>query len=160
MALPGGAGGRDASLRSARCARSLYAAGSAPPARAVVAEAGKGLPAVARYFFPPATSFRPLLLSARYFFSASAGPRRTRVSPGWGVGGREVVAGVSRPSGSMTNRMSAGGGVWAVAGAVVMRAPAWWRSVTFWRGRVGAKTVSPLLKGARTPWVGWLGARR
>src|SRR5262245_56512105 len=74
MALPGGAGGRDAPLRSARCARSLYAAGSAPPARAVVAWVGTRLCAPPPLLLPRSGSSPPRLLLPRpgYFFPAPA----------------------------------------------------------------------------------------
>lgn len=50
--------------------------------------------------------------------------RRTRVSPGWGSGGREVVTGIRVPSGLIRNNKSVAGGIPPSDDWVVMRAPA------------------------------------
>ena len=52
------------------------------------------------------------------------GARRTRVSPRWGLGGRELVAGCRVPSALIRNNRSVPGGTVPSAEAVVTRAPA------------------------------------
>ena len=52
------------------------------------------------------------------------GPRRTRVSPGWGSGAREVVTGIRVPSGLIRNNRSVPGGIPPSDDWVVIRAPA------------------------------------
>ena len=64
-------------------------------------------------------------LTARYCaVPFPPGPRRTRVSPGWGSGGREVVTGIRVPSGLIRNNRSVAGGITPSEDWVVMRAPA------------------------------------
>jgi hypothetical protein len=54
----------------------------------------------------------------------SPGPRRMRVSPGWGSGGREAIAGIRVPLGFTRNKRSVAGGIPPSDAWVVMRAPA------------------------------------
>ena len=65
------------------------------------------------------------LASRRSYRSSPArrGSRRTSVSPGWGVEGRDVVTGCRAPSGVIRNRRSVLGGMPPLAGCAVIWAP-------------------------------------